>query len=73
MAPLIALGLFLVWSNSFVAVSYLLGGEGAPAQLDWVSLAVSRFAIAGSACGLYCLIWRRQESLRVLRRYWGGY
>jgi O-acetylserine/cysteine efflux transporter len=70
-APLVALGLFLVWSNSFVAVSFLLGREGAPAQLDWLALAVARFVIAGSACALYCALWRRAESIAVLRGYWG--
>lgn len=70
-ALLVALALFLIWSNSFVAVSYLLGREGAAAQLDWLSLGVARFSIAGTACGLYCLVWRRAESLAVLRCYWG--
>ena len=31
----IAVGLFLVWSNSFIAASYLLGGEHPAAQFDW--------------------------------------
>ena len=31
----IAGGLFLIWSNSFVAASYLLGGEGVEAAFDW--------------------------------------
>ena len=30
-----ALALFLVWSNSFLAIGYLLGGEQAAAQGDW--------------------------------------
>ena len=68
---MVTLGLFLVWSNSFVAVSYLLGREGVAAQLDWVTLSVSRFSISGVLCGVYCMIWRRRESLEMLRRSWG--
>lgn len=66
---LAALGLFLVWSNSFVAASYLLGGEGRPAQLDWVSLSIARFAPAGPLALAWCLVFRRSESLRLLRRH----
>ena len=33
-----ALGLFLVWSNSFIAISYLLGADKAAARLDWRAL-----------------------------------
>ncbi len=66
---LAALGLFLVWSNSFVAASYLLGGEGRPAQLDWVSLSIARFTPIAPIALLWCLLFRRRESLRLLRRY----
>ena len=48
------LGLFAVWSNSFVAVIYLLGNEIASRQLDWRALTVARFLPAGAAlliCG----------------------
>lgn len=65
----VAVGLFLVWSNSFIAVSFLLGREGVPAQLDWVGLAVARFVTAGLVCAAYCLVWRRAESLALLRRH----
>lgn len=64
-----ALGLFLIWSNSFVAISYLVGGEGAAASLDWVSLAVGRFLPVGPVCLAYCLLWRRRESLALVRRH----
>lgn len=64
-----ALGLFLIWSNSFVAISYLLGGEGAAASLDWVSLAVARFVPVGPVCLAYCLLFRRRESLALVRRH----
>lgn len=62
-----AVGLFLVWSNSFNAVSFLLGREGVPARLDWVGLVVARYVTAGMVCGLYCLSRRRQESIELLR------
>ena len=66
---LAALGLFLVWSNSFVAAAYLLGVEGRPAQLDWVSLSIARFVpVAPVALG-WCLLFRRRESLRLVRRH----
>lgn len=66
---LAAAGLFLVWSNSFIAVSFLVGGEGRAAQLDWVSLTVARFLIAGLVCGGYCLVRRRRETAVLVRRY----
>lgn len=65
----VALGLFLIWSNSFVAISYLLGGEGAVASLDWVSLPVARFVPVGPLCLGYCLLVRRRESLALVRRH----
>jgi drug/metabolite transporter (DMT)-like permease len=67
---LAALFLFSIWSNSFVVVSYLLGGDGVPARLDWVSLTVARFLPAATLCGGYCLLLRRVESLTVLRGHW---
>jgi drug/metabolite transporter (DMT)-like permease len=65
----VALLLFLLWSNSFVAVSYLLGGESAPARFDWAGLAVARFLPIAPVCILYCLGWRPRESLLILRRH----
>ncbi len=64
------LGLFLVWSNSFIAISFLLGGDRSPARLDWVSLTVARFLPAAAVCGVYCLGFHRRESIDVLRHYW---
>jgi len=66
-----ALGLFLVWSNSFIAVSYLLGGEGASASFDWVGLTVARFLPAAAICLAYCLLFRRRETVEIVRGYWG--
>lgn len=66
---LAALALFLVWSNSFVAASYLLGGERGSARFDFASLTAARFAIIGPLCLAYCFLLRRRQSLSLLRRY----
>jgi len=60
---------FAVWSNSFIAVSYLLGREGDPARLSWVGLTVARFVPAALICGAFCLFFRRAEAWAVLRRH----
>jgi len=65
-----ALLLFVVWSNSFVAIGYLLGSDAAPARLDWVSLTAARFLPASLICGAYCIVARRREALAVLRGHW---
>lgn len=66
---LAAFALFLVWSNSFVAASLLLGSERFPARFDWVGLSVARFAIVGPLCLLYCLVFRFGECLEALQRH----
>ena len=38
--------------------------------MSWVTLTVARFAVAGGVCGVYCAIWRRRESVEVLRQHW---
>lgn len=65
-----ALGLFAVWSNSFIAIGYLLGGERAEARFDWRGLTVARFVTASVVCGGYCLVARRRESVALIRRQW---
>jgi drug/metabolite transporter (DMT)-like permease len=64
-----AVGLFLVWSNSFIAIGYLLGADRAAARFDWIGLTVARFLTAAPACTIYCLGFHRRESLAVLRAY----
>ena len=66
---LAAFGLFLIWSNSFIAASYLLGSEGRPPVLDFVSLSVLRFVVILPFTFLFCFGIRRQESLELLRRH----
>jgi drug/metabolite transporter (DMT)-like permease len=65
-----ALGLFLIWSNSFVAIGYLLGSEGAPARFDWLGLTAGRFLPAAVLAGGYCLLFRRRESAALVRAEW---
>jgi drug/metabolite transporter (DMT)-like permease len=65
----VAFSLFLVWSNSFIAASYLLGTEGRPARFDWVGITVARFLPIAVLCLLYCVIYRRDETVRLLRHH----
>lgn len=66
---LATLGLFAVWSNSFVAMSFLLGSEAGARRLDWVSLTAARFLPAAAICGLWCAIARRRDAVAVLRAH----
>ena len=66
---LAAVGLFLVWSNSFIAASYLLGGESVPGRLDWIGLSVMRFVPIAPLCLAYCFWFERPTSLMLLRRH----
>lgn len=60
------LALFLVWSNSFIAVSFLLGRDGAPMRLDWKQLAVARFLPAALLCLGYLAV-RPRETAALFR------
>ena len=64
-----AFGLFLVWSNSFVAASFLLGRERGPASFDFASLTVARFATIGPLCLAWVFGFRRRVSVELLRRF----
>ena len=66
---LAAFGLFLIWSNSFIAASYLLGTEGQPARVDFVSLSVARFLPILPLCLIFCFGFYRRESVEILRRH----
>ncbi|MEO7795284.1 MAG: DMT family transporter, partial [Thermoanaerobaculia bacterium] len=65
----VAIALFLVWSNSFIAASYLLGGERPAAQLDWLGLSAARFSPLVPLCLIYCFGFRRRQCMALLRRY----
>ena len=64
-----ALALFGVWSNSFIAIGYLLGNDGAAPRFDWVELTVARFLPASALCSLWCLVFRRREVAEIARRH----
>lgn len=61
--------LFLVWSNSFVAIGFLLGGERVGARFDWLSLTVARHLSAAAVCAPLCLLVWRRTALRLARRH----
>ncbi len=62
--------LFLVWSNSFIAIGYLLGSEEVPARFDWLGLTIARFLPVGAVALLLVLVLWREEARRVVRRRW---
>lgn len=64
------LGLFLMWSNSFIAISFLLGSDLAPAQFNWVGLTVARFLLIAPLCAGFCFLRRRRAALHILRHHW---
>lgn len=68
-AALATFGLFVVWSNSFVAASYLLGSEAAPGSFDWLGLSVARFVVILPLCAAYCFGWHARASWEVVRAY----
>jgi O-acetylserine/cysteine efflux transporter len=61
--------LFVFWSNSFIAIGFLLGADGNAPSFDWVGLTVARFVPAAAICAAWCALFRRTESLRLLRQY----
>jgi drug/metabolite transporter (DMT)-like permease len=63
------LGLFLVWSNTFLAFEMLLAPLSGPAPMRWSELAVARFVPATLVCAAWCLASRRREALLVVRRH----
>lgn len=67
----LTLAVFLSWGNSFIALSYLLGGDGAPARFDWVTLATGRYVPVGILGGAWCLLFRRRETLGLIRLHPG--
>ncbi len=68
---LVTVVLFLIWSNSFVAMSYLLGTERQAARLDWVTLTTARFAPVTVLSAVYLALFRRKAAIAVLRRHFG--
>ena len=67
----LTLFLFLIWSNTFIAIGYLLGAESTAARFDWISLTVARFTPVLPICLVYCVLPRRwPETVRVVRAHW---
>jgi drug/metabolite transporter (DMT)-like permease len=58
-------GLFLVWSNTFLAFEVLLG------RMAWVDLLVARMVPVGLLAALWCVLVRRREATEALRRHPG--
>jgi O-acetylserine/cysteine efflux transporter len=65
----VGVALFLVWSNSFVAASFLLGGERGAARFDAVSLSIARFVPVVPFCLGWVLLVRRRQAIALLRRF----
>jgi drug/metabolite transporter (DMT)-like permease len=63
--------LFLVWSNTFLAFEVLLAPARGPAPMGWFDLVVARFVPVTVVCGVWCLAFRRRQSVAVLRRHPG--
>ena len=61
--------LFLMWSNSFVAMTWLLGTERVAARLDWLSLTTVRFLPVTLLCATWLLLARRAEALAACRAF----
>lgn len=65
-----ALILFLIWSNSFIAIGLLLGSEEQAARFDPLSLTVARFVpLLLIVVPIILIVWPR-EALRVVRQHW---
>ncbi len=65
-----ALLLFLIWSNSFIAIGLLLGSEEQAARFDPLSLTVARFVpLLLIVVPIILIVWPR-EAWRVLRAHW---
>lgn len=65
----VTLGLFLVWSNTFLAFEVLLAPRTGPAPLPWFGLVVARFAPVAVLCAAWCLCARARESWAILRAH----
>ncbi len=67
----VAFLLFVIWSNTFIGIGYLLGAEQVGARFDWMSLTTARFAPVFPFCVIYCLMpHRREQTFLIVRRHW---
>ncbi len=63
--------LFAVWGSSFIAMSFLLGGEREAARLSPLGLTIGRMVTAALPIAIYLVGWRWSETVTALRR-WPG-
>ena len=67
----VAIFLFLIWSNTFIGIGFLLGAEHSSARFDWLSLAIARFVPVFPICVLYSVLPRRwPRTKEILRQRW---
>jgi drug/metabolite transporter (DMT)-like permease len=64
-----ALGLFLVWSNTFLAFEVLLAPRTGAAPLDWFGLTIARYVPVAVVCGVWCALCRRRASIDAARAH----
>jgi drug/metabolite transporter (DMT)-like permease len=64
--------LFTVWSASFIAIETLLRGDNGSGgvRFDWLSLTTARFVPVAMVCGGYAFLFRRAESMEILRHHY---
>jgi len=63
------LGLFAVWSGTFVAFEMLLAPREGEPPLGWFDLVAARYLPTAACAGAWCLIARRRESLEIVRAH----
>ena len=67
----VALLLFLIWSNTFIGIGYLLGADHSSARFGWISLTVARFVPVFPICVLYSVApGRWPKTKAILRQRW---
>lgn len=66
---LVTLLLFGVWSNSFIAIEYLLGTPTSPGAFDWLGLMNARFVAVGVICLAWLALFRRRQAWAIVRTH----
>ena len=66
---LATLGLFLVWGNSFIAIGFLLGNDGAQPRFDWVGLMIARFLLAAFVAASYLFLFKAKEAWVLFKEH----
>ena len=63
-------GLFTIWAGSFIAIEALLRSSDGPGRFGWLSLTAARFVPVAAICATWCFLFRRRESLELLKDHW---